>query len=295
MSAIARVLFGLLLSLPAWGAVAQVLPPVRFLLTFDDGPDIGTPSLTLKIQDQLAHNPVMPGVKAMFFVQSVHKNHGDSEVGRQLMRATCAAGHVVGLHSGTPRGHVPHPRLAPDELSQSLLEGNRAIEQQCPGAVQFVRPPDWVYTDATLAAYQDAQLQMLQADVSANDGKIYGWIVSVRRRSHIRSTLERVARAREDGQLPQMDGVLPVVVALHDTNWYTAEHMTEYLQILVEESAAVGLPLSNEPFYASPEGLARAAHARAQHQLYVCDKTALSTPIAVRLGLKNGDARRGCL
>ena len=291
---IARTLLVLPVLLFAHCVCAQPLAPVRFLLTFDDGPEIGVPSLTAKIQRQLAHNPVMPGIKALFFVQSVHKIHGDSDVGRQLMRDTCTGGHLLGLHSGTPRGHVPHPRLAPDELVESLAQGNLAIEQQCPGKVTLVRPPYWVYTDATLAAYRNAQMEMLQADASVNDGKIYGWIVSLRRRSHLRSSLERVAEVRAAGLIPEADGVLPVIVALHDTNSYTAEHMTEYLQILVEESAAVGLPLARAPFYADSDAIARAAHVRAQKQLYVCDKTALATPIAVRLGLKDGDTRRGC-
>lgn len=291
---VARALLVLPLLLFTWCATAQPLAPVRFLLTFDDGPDIGTPSLTATIQQQLAYNPVMPGIKALFFVQATHERHGDSDLGRQLMRDTCAGGHLLGLHSGTPRGHIPHPRLTPEELAASLSQGNLAIEQQCPGRVAFVRPPDWVYTDATLAAYQVAQMQMLQADASVNDGKIYGWISSPRRRTHLRSTLERVAQARTAGHLPEVDGVLPVIVALHDTNSYTAEHMTEYLQILVEESAAVGLPLASAPFYADRDAMVRAGSVRAQKQLYVCDKTALATPIAVRLGLKNGDTRRGC-
>lgn len=291
---IARTLFVLPLLLLTLGANSQSLAPVRFLLTFDDGPAIEEPSLTLKIRRQLAHNPVMPGIKAVFFVQSAHKDHGGNDLGRQLMRDTCADGHLLGLHSGTPRGHVPHPRLAPDELAASLSQGNQAIEQQCAGKVTFVRPPDWVYTDATLAAYEKAQMEMLQADASVNDGKIFGWTASLRRRSHLRSSLVRVAQVRAAGQLPEVDGVLPVIVALHDTNPYTAEHMTEYLQILVEESAVVGLPLANAPFYADRDAIARAAHVRAQKQLYVCDKTALATPIAVRLGLRDGDARRGC-
>ncbi len=294
LRATARTLCFLPLLVCAAGASAQQVAPVRFLLTFDDGPDVGPNSLTVKIQQQLADNPVMPGIKALFFVQSAHKIRGGSDAGRQLMRDTCTGGHVLGLHSGTPRGHVTHPSLAPDELAESLVQGKLAIEQQCPHGAAFVRPPDWAYTDATLAAYQNAGIEMLQADASANDGKIYGWIVSLRRRSHLRSSLERVAQVRAAGQLPEVDGALPVIVALHDTNSYTAEHMTEYLHILVEESAAIGLPLASAPFYANRDALARAAHVRAQKQLYVCDKTALSTPIAVRLGFKEGDTRRGC-
>ena len=294
MFEIARALCALSLVLCAWSAIAQALPPVRFLLTFDDGPSLWSSSPTERVLAQLANNPVMPNASALFFVQAVHSAHGGSDAGRQLMRKTCAAGHVLGLHSGSTRGHVTHPSLGSQELAESLTQGNVAIEQECPGTVAFVRPPDWVYTDATLAAYNAAHLEMLQADISANDGKIYGWNISLRRRSHLRRGLERVGLARSAGQLPAVDGVLPVIVAFHDTNPYTAEHMTDYLQILVEESAAVGLTLDAEPFYANAPSLARAAHARAEKQLYVCDTSALNTPIAVRLGLSSGDKRRGC-
>ena len=294
MFEIARGFNALFLLVATWSAVAEPLPPVRFLLTFDDGPSLWSPSPTVQVLAQLARNPVMPNVSALFFVQSVHHAHGGSDAGRQLMRETCVAGHVLGLHSGSPRGHIPHPSFPPEELAQSLAIGNLAIAQECPGSVRFVRPPDWVYTDATLAAYKVAQLEMLQADVSANDGKIYGWNISLRRRGHLRRGLERVALARAAGQLPEVDGVLPVIVAFHDTNTYTAEHMTEYLEILVQESASAALPLASEPFYSDPQSLARAAHARAEKQLYVCDTAALSTPIAVRWGLSAGDKRRGC-
>lgn len=294
MFEITRALAALSLVACAWNAVAQPLPPVRFLLTFDDGPSLWSSSPTEQVLAQLAHNAVMPNVAALFFVQSVHRAHGGSDVGRQLMRQTCAEGHVLGLHSGSARGHVTHPSLAPQELAESLIQGNLAISQECPGAVRFVRPPDWVYTDATLAAYGAAHMQMLQADISANDGKIYGWNISLRRRAQLRQGLERVAVARNLDVLPEVDGVLPVIVAFHDTNPYTAEHMTEYLQILVEEGAAAGLTLASEPFYANAATLSRAAHARAVKALYVCDGTALSTPIAVRLGLSSGDKRRGC-
>lgn len=295
MFEIARALATLSLLVSTWSAVAQPSPPpVRFLLTFDDGPSLWSASPTAQVLAQLANNPVMPHVAALFFVQSVHHTHGGSDAGRQLMRETCAAGHVLGLHSGSARGHIPHPNLAPQELAESFSLGKLAIEQACPGAVRFVRPPDWVYTDATLDAYKTAQLEMLQADISANDGKIYGWNISLRRRAHLRSGLERVAMARAAGLLPVVDGVLPVIVAFHDTNPYTAEHMTEYLQILVEESAGAELTLASEPFYADPQSLARAAHARAERQLYVCGSAALSAPIGVRLGFSPGDPRRGC-
>ncbi len=77
---------------------------------------------------------------------------------------------------------------------------------------------------------------MLQTDVSANDGKIYGWNISLRRRSHMHDSLAVVLQAWQAGKLPEVAGVTPVIVAFHDVNPYTATHMTEYLQILVEEA-----------------------------------------------------------
>src|SRR3546814_6572893 len=46
-------------------------PPIRFLLTFDDGPSASSfwnPSMG--VLDALAQNPVQPGIKAIFFVRS---------------------------------------------------------------------------------------------------------------------------------------------------------------------------------------------------------------------------------
>ena len=45
---------------------------------------------------------------------------------------------------------------------------------------------------------------------------------------------ERIAR----GELPVVDGVIPVVVTFHDLNRYTARHTREYLQILLDSARA---------------------------------------------------------
>ncbi len=291
----ACVAIALLAACPWAGAGASAsTAPVRFLLTFDDGPSLWPSAPTQVIQQQLADNPYQRGIKAVFFVQTAHAAHGGDPRGQQLMRDTCAAGHLMGLHSGSARGHVPHPRLAPEELTATLAAGRDTIEQLCPHKLELVRPPDWVYTEATLAAYRAAGLGMLQADISANDGKIYGWTVSLRRRSHIHKLLQQVAAVRAADGLPEVDGALPVVVAFHDTNVYTSQHMTEYLQILLEESTAVGLPVAAQPFYTDLDSLNRAAQARATRGRYVCDGRSLSAPILVRWGLVQGDLLRDC-
>ncbi len=269
--------------------------PVRFLLTFDDGPSLWQPSPTVEILEQLADNPVTPNIKAVFFVQAVHSDHGGNPAGRALMRRECAAGDLVGLHSGSPRGHVAHTRMGAQELADSLVLGRAAIQSECSLDAGLVRPPDWAYNDDTLAAYRVASMEMLLTDLSANDGKIYGWIISLRRRSHLHDELELVAQVRAAGHMPAIDGVIPVVVTMHDTNPYTAEHMTEYLRILVEESAAVGLPLADPPFYTDTAALDRAARLRASQNAFVCDGVSRSVTLFERLFGDPAQLYRGCL
>jgi hypothetical protein len=109
---------------------------------------------------------------------------------------------------------------------------------------------------------------MLLTDINARDGKIWGWHISLRRRSHFRANLEQVRREMEMDRMPVVDGVVPVVVTFHDTNDFTASHMEEYLRILVEESARVGLPTANPPFYDDAAMLERVAILRSQLGIY---------------------------
>ena len=66
-------------------------PPIRFLLTFDDGPSASSfwnPTIT--ILDSLATNPVQPNLKAVFFVQTgapLMKNCTEAGV-RTILRAS---------------------------------------------------------------------------------------------------------------------------------------------------------------------------------------------------------------
>ena len=245
------------------------LPPIRFLLTFDDGPSLREPyNPTTEILNQLAHNSVQSPVKAVFFVQTRNSNGGGSERGRAILRRTQSGGHVLAVHSGSPRGHKNHRNLPPAELDQSLNDASedlRAISGQAP---TLVRPPNWSYDARTQAAYRAHGLAMLLTDLTARDGKIYGWTISVRRRSHLRWELEEVRRSIEQARLPMVDGVVPVVVTFHDTNSYTASHMQEYLEILVEESKRAGLALPELPFYDDAATIDRVAQLRAETGVY---------------------------
>ena len=247
---------------------ARALPPnaypARFLLTFDDGPSTREPyNPTRAILDALARNPVQPGIKAVFFVQTRDPRAGGSAAGRALMRREHAEGHVLGVHSGSPRGHIDHCLMPDAELERTLANAKRDIAAIAGRPPDLVRPPFWDYDARTLAAYRRLGLRMLLTDVSANDGVIYVFDVSFRRRSHIRDALAGLREKIAAGGLPVVGGAIPLVVAFHDTNTFTAHHMVEYLRILTEEAADVGLVLAPKPFYDDAAAIERVARVRA--------------------------------
>jgi len=229
--------------------------PVRFLLTFDDGP---APS-TARVLDSLAANPVQPGAKAIFFVQTRIGN------GAEMMRRTHAEGHLLAVHTGTEQGHVSHMALSAEELERSLAQAKADIAAQTGGAVpRFVRPPFWFYDESTLASYARAGLAMLLTDINARDGVVLGINLVPGKRMQIRAQLERIKQEWQAGTLPALDGATPVVATFHDVNRGTAGNLAEYLQLLVEEARAAGLALGQRPFLDRREELERAAGARAR-------------------------------
>jgi len=237
-------------------------PPIRFLLTFDDGPSASSlwnPSD--EVLDALAHNPVQPGIKAVFFVQTRAARAGGSEIGRSIMRREYLEGHVLGFHTAT-RWHTNHRFLDPDELEQSLDNGENDIAAITGAPPSLVRPPFWSYDKRTFAAYQRHGMHVLLTDLSANDGKVWGITLSPRRRMNLTRQLSEVRERIADGQLPVVDGVIPVVVTFHDLNRYTARHAREYLEILLDSARLTGLKTDAKPFYDDHRTLERAAMAR---------------------------------
>ncbi|MBN3967068.1 polysaccharide deacetylase family protein [Pseudomonas gregormendelii] len=237
-------------------------PPIRFLLTFDDGPSASSfwnPTLT--VLDSLAQNPLQPHIKAVFFVQTRASRAGGSEIGREVMRREQAEGHVIGFHTATP-GHSNHRSLDDQALEQSLANGSADIAAITGAAPVLLRPPFWSYDKRTFAAYQRHGLHMLLTDLSANDGKIWGFNASPRRRSHMLRSMSEVRERIAQGQLPVVDGVIPVVVTFHDLNRYTARHAREYLQILLDSARETGVTVAQKPFYDDTAALQRAALAR---------------------------------
>lgn len=239
--------------------------PVRFVFTFDDGPDgREKDNPTESIADTLADNPTQKGIKAIFFVQTRSSNGGATSRGRALLQRNHAQGHILALHDGSSLGHPTHCGLSDATLEQSLSDGLADLTTIVGRPVTLLRPPYWAYDERTLAAYARHDLAVLLTDVSANDGKVSGYHGSPRRRGHMASDMAHVQDRMQRGEIPEMNGATPIVVTFHDTNDYTAEHMQEYVQMLVDEAREAGLTLAAKPFYDDGGALERAALVRAR-------------------------------
>lgn len=181
------------------------------------------------------------------------------------MRREHAEGHILGFHTAT-HWHTNHRSLDPQELEQSLSNGSADIAAITGAAPILLRPPFWNYDKRTFAAYQQHGLHVLLTDLSANDGKIWGFNASPRRRANMLRQLSEVRERIALGEFPTVDGVIPVVVTFHDLNRYTARHTREYLQILLDSAAATGVRLADKPFYDDRAALQKAALARTVQQ-----------------------------
>jgi peptidoglycan/xylan/chitin deacetylase (PgdA/CDA1 family) len=237
-------------------------PPVRFVLTFDDGPSASSlANPTLEVLHSLAQNTVQTDIKAVFFVQTGASRAGNSDRGRRIMQREHTSGHILGFHSATP-GHTNHRSLSSEVLEQSLQQGTSIIASITGSAPTLLRPPFWNYDQRTFAAYQRHGMQVLLTDISANDGKIWGFNASPRRRAHMLREMSEVRERIAVGEYPAVEGAIPVVVTFHDLNRYTARHTREYLQILLDSARASGLKVAAKPFYDDSAELQRAAMAR---------------------------------
>jgi len=237
--------------------------PIRFLITFDDGPSGAIKNNpTKKVLDVLEHNPIQSGIKAIFFTQTRAARGGGTATGRLLLGREHADGHLLGLHTATPH-HANHRFLPPNELELSLKNGVSDLTEVAGVAPQIVRPPFWNFDSRTLDAYHRHGLQMLLTDLSANDGVIWGVNWSWHKHDNL---LKQLTLARKDwieSNMPVVDGVTPIVVTFHDVNTYTARNVEVYLRILLQVAQELEIPVSAKPFYDDRIELERAALARA--------------------------------
>lgn len=237
-------------------------PPIRFVLTFDDGPSGAVDNNpTAQILDVLAMNAVQPDIKAVFFLQTRAARAGGSDIGKQLAQREYRDGHVLAFHTATS-GHANHVQLRDEELSQSLANGAADLRAVTATMPTLVRPPFWNYNARTVAAYERHGMHMLLTDLSANDGKIWGFNFSPRRRSNLLRQMGDLENRWRAGEMPVVDNVTPVIVTFHDLNTYTARHIEEYLQILLECADAQHIPVTTRPFYDDRLAIERAASMR---------------------------------
>jgi peptidoglycan/xylan/chitin deacetylase (PgdA/CDA1 family) len=242
-------------SLLLWCAGALAQAPVRFLLTFDDGPAAAVnDNPTVQVLEVLAKRRI----KAVFFNQTRAWNGGGTEMGRFLIRRQQAEDHVVALHSATAL-HSNHRFMNREQLDRNLQTGVDDLRAETGVAPKLVRPPFWAYDADTLASYHAHGLQMLLTDLNANDGKIYGINFSLHKRSNMLTHLAETRKRWAAGAMPSADGYTPVVVTFHDVNTYTARHIEEYLDILLDVARELNVPLADQPFYTNRDELERAA------------------------------------
>ncbi len=244
---------------PCAASQDAALAPIRFLLTFDDGPaaaDSDNP--TVHILETLAKNPLQDHIKAVFFTQTRAWHGGGTAVGRALIRREYDEGHVVALHSATTF-HSNHRLMSRAELDESMQRGVDDLTTVTGVAPKLVRPPFWAYDADTLASYHQHGMRMLLTDLSANDGKIYGVNFSWHKRSNMLTHLAETRKRWAAGAMPAVDGSTPVVVTFHDVNTYTSRHIQEYMEILLDVARELEVPLAAKPFYDEREELERAA------------------------------------
>ena len=265
MPALRSLLFTATLSLLLHVATAAAAEPapVRFLLTFDDGPAAAaSDNPTVHVLQVLAHNPLQDNIKAVFFVQTRAWHGGGTDIGRALIKTEFDAGHVVALHSATPL-HSNHLFMSATALAQNMERGVEDLVSVTGAAPKLVRPTFWAYDAATLAIYHEHGMQMMLTDLSANDGKIYGVNWSWHKRSNLLAHLAETRVHWAAGAMPVADGVTPVVVTFHDVNTYTSRHIEEYMEILLDVAHELHVPLAAKPFYDDHDELERAALAAA--------------------------------
>lgn len=242
-------------------------PPIRFLLTFDDGPSGATyKNPTEQILDGLAQNEIQPGIKAIFFVQTRAARGGSESIHSLLMREH-TEGHLLAFHTATQH-HANHRFLTPEELESSLQLGIDDLMKVSGSAPQLVRPPFWSYNARTLESYHRHGLHMLLTDLSANDGKIHGVNWSWRKHSNLLTQLRRVKADWIDGNIPTVDGHIPVVVTFHDLNSYTARNIEVYMRILLQIAHELDMPVATKPFYDNRAQLEKAALARTVRDMH---------------------------
>jgi peptidoglycan/xylan/chitin deacetylase (PgdA/CDA1 family) len=239
--------------------------PARFLLTFDDGPSTKSRNNpTESILQTLDSNPVQNAIKAIFFTQTRLGPDRKGQLTLQLLAREHQAGHLLAIHSGSSTGILDHRLLKGNKLHDFLVSSKNTLSEVTGHTPSLIRPPYWGFNERTRVAYREVGLFMLLTDVSVGDGKSWGFRANPRRRSVLLKQMQLVKQRIDEGGIPLVEGLYPIIITFHDTNTWTSSHMEEYLQLLVESANSVGLTLDQQVFYAQRETLERVAIRRSE-------------------------------
>jgi len=192
----------------------------------------------------LEANSVQDHIKALFFIQTHVPIRGASEAGRNLIARMAAAGHVVGVHTGSSEDHVDHRRRAAmpaydwnrdgvrdgaNGLESDLLRAKARIERLTGVEPTLVRPTYGVTNPKVRATYRRLGLHMVFWDVDSRDAldnRRGPLVIEANVRSQIREQIRKGHRT--------------IIVLFHDINAATQAHLDDYLIAIYEAAEGEG-------------------------------------------------------
>lgn len=239
----------------------------RFLLTFDDGPSTKkNNNPTVSILNSLASNKIQNNIKAIFFTQTKLNSSDKGKTTKRLLNRQHHEGHLLAIHSGVLKRHSRHTNLSDSEMGLFLSTSKAVLKDITGIEPTIVRPTFWAFDARTLEFYQQAGLSMLLTDINVYDGKSWGYRANPRRKKVLHKQMRLVKKRIDNKQIKAVDEWIPIVVTFHDTNTWTADHMEEYLNLLVDSAVKVGIDLSPKKFYSNQTQLKNAAKQRAIYE-----------------------------
>jgi len=201
-------------------------PPITVRLTFDDGPTSASPHNTRTVLAVLAANTTQANIPATFFVQTHVPNRGGAPGGIQTMEMELAAGHTLGIHTGSVTDHTLHTiRVAQppyaggaNALESDLIVAKARIAGLAGGYVPtLVRAPTGATNAAVLQSYANQGLTHRGWDLDSTDSASGATMGSIN--VNVWQGMEsRLAAGDND-----------IVVLFHDIKSLTADNLPTYI------------------------------------------------------------------
>lgn len=171
-------------------------------------------------------------IKAAFFVQTHATDRMAGQHGKNLVKRAHAAGHIIGVHSGAQRDREDHVyQQAAGTLTAHLQRAKIALKALGLPAPEFVRGPAGLRSAAVDLIYTAENLDYVFWDIDAfdltrkgtDDPWIENWLTEQLRQQvkSIRGT----------------DHHRALVVRLHDTSFFTAAWLPQFIKALADGAA----------------------------------------------------------